>query len=155
MELAKKILIERFNQEFIIFTTLLILNIIVLCLAVIIYAKKCKTITKITKITVPIFLVFLFFLTVILIVMDINYIKDLEYVKNGEFYQIEGEFIGYAKSVSNGDDLTVTQSWPIIKENTTNQTLSINAFNSNQNIKIGESYTIIYLPNTKLATIVQ
>ena len=155
MELAKKNLIERFNQEFIIFTILLILMVIALCLTVILYAKKYKTITKKTKISVPILLAFLIFLTFILMVIDIKYIKDLEYVKTGEFYQIEGEFIGYAKSVSNGDDLTVTQSWPIMKENATNKTVSLNAFNSNQNIEIGESYTIIYLPNTKLATIVQ
>ena len=155
MELAKKILIERFNQEFIMFTILLILMVIALCLTVILYAKKYKALTKGTKIAVPILLVFLIFLTSILIVTDIKYIKDLEYVKKREFYQIEGNFIGYAKSVSNGDDLTVTQSWPIIKENATNKTVSLNAFNSNQNIKIGESYTIIYLPNTKLATIVQ
>ena len=155
MELARKNLIERFNQEFIIFTILLILMVIVSCLTVILYTKQYKTIKKETKIVVPVLFVFLIFLTYNLMVMDIKYIKDLEYVKTGEFYQIEGEFIGYAKSVSNGDDLTVTQSWPIIKENATNKTVSLNAFNSNQNIEIGASYTIIYLPNTKLATIVQ
>ena len=155
MELAKKNLIERFNQEFIIFTILLILMVITLCLTVILYAKKYKTIKKETKIAVSILLVFLIFLTFVLMVIDIKYIKDLEYVKKGEFYQIKGEFIGYAKSVSNGDDLTVIQSWPIIKENGTNKTVSLNAFNSNQNIDTGESCIIIYLPNTKLATIVQ
>jgi hypothetical protein len=58
MELAKKNLIERFDQEFIIFTILLILMVITLCLTVVLYAKKYKTITKKAKIAVPILLVF-------------------------------------------------------------------------------------------------
>ena len=155
MELAKKNLIERFNQELIIFTILLILMVIALCLTVILYAKKYKTITKEAKIAVPILLVFLIFLTSILIVIDIRYIKDLEYVKKSEFYQIEGEFIGYAKSISNGDDLTVTQSWPIIKNSINSETVSLNILNSDQNLEMGEHYTIIYLPNTKIAKVVQ
>ena len=129
--------------------------VIALCLTVILYAKKYKTLTKGTKIAVPILLVFLIFLTSILIATNIKYIKDLEYVKKGDFYQIEGDFIGYAKSVSNGDELTVTQSWPIIKSSINNETVSLNILINDQNLEMGEHYTIIYLPNTKIAKVVQ
>ena len=103
----------------------------------------------------PILVVFLIFLSLILAKVEIAYIKDLEHVKNSKFCQVQGELIGYAKSFSDGDDLNVTYSWPIIKENSSNESVSLNILNSDQRLEIGKEYTVIYLPNTKLAEIVQ
>lgn len=155
MELAKKSLLERFSQEFIAFSILFAFMVIVLCLIVTVYVKKYRIIRTQTKIIISIVVIILIFLVVVLALLEIRYIKDLKYIKNAEIMQIEGEVVGFAKSVSNGDDLTVTQSWPIIKDSKTDQTVTLNVLNSDQKLEKGKQYTIIYLPNTKLAEIVQ
>ena len=125
-----------------------------LALAVILYVIRCKSRPKWGKIAVPIALAFYVVLIAIVCAITVRYAKDLKYVQQHEYLQIEGTAIGYAKSTST-DELTVHHSWPIFKDDVTQKEMSLNILNSDQRIKIGEHYTVIYLPNTKLAEIVE
>ena len=154
MELAKKSLLAQLNQGLIAFCVLLVLALIILVLVVILYIRKYKLMQKWIRIATPIALAFYIALTATIGVLAVRYAKDLKYIRHQEFLQIEGTLIGYAKS-SSTDELTVHHSWPIFKDDATQKNLSLSVLNSEQRLEIGEHYVVIYLPNTKLAEIVE
>ena len=154
MEFAKKSLLEQLNQGFIALAVLFVLMLIVFVLVVILYIRKYKLMQRWIKIAVPIVLALYIALTATTGVMTVRYAKDLKYIRHQEYLQIEGELIGYAKR-SSTDELTVHYSWPIFKDDTTQNTISLNVLNSGQRLEIGKHYAVIYLPNTKLAEIVE
>ena len=155
MDLAKQILTERFYQEFIAFSILSVLAVLVACLIIFLYITRYKRMKK--GLRAFLFGAILAFLLLVAAVgvLETRYIRDLQYVQNGDFCYVEGELIGYAKSSTSGDEVTVTRSWPIIKDDANGQTVSLNILHSEERTNVGERYAVIYLPNTKVAEIVQ
>ena len=79
---------------------------------------------------------------------------DREYLKSNEPICIEGELIDFANA-SSDEGGEVTRYSPIIRICETDEKITLNITNSEERMKIGETYEIIYLPNTKLGEIIE
>ncbi|MDD4000038.1 MAG: hypothetical protein PHX62_03995 [Bacilli bacterium] len=79
----------------------------------------------------------------------IKYSKDFKAVKNGQFEEVTGTIIKFAKN-QDPDSGRQINCIPIIKISNSDETirLKINYFT-----KIGETYTFIYLKHTKMGAI--
>lgn len=153
MEIAQKNLFTRFYEGFWTFLIFSILLTIILISLFIFYIVKFRILKQAVKIFLPIFLLFTLGLIFMLIPLNVEHIKDLNYVKSNQTLIVEGKVIGYEKIHYNESSATVTYSYPIIKSEKTAETISLNVLHSNEKIEIGSLYTFIYLPNTKLAEI--
>lgn len=81
-------------------------------------------------------------------------LRDREYLKLNDPINIEGELIGFADA-SSDDSGEVSRYSPIIRTYETDEKITLNITNSEERMKIGETYEIIYLPNTKLGEIIE
>ena len=150
---AEKRVVDRFYQEFWIYFILtficLIITIVLLCV-VIIKFKKIKIYLKLLICGVTVLFIILdSFLTIVFS----KYAKDLNKVRNNDFVYIEGQVVGFSIS-SSSDDLTVSHSWPIVLIDENNDKVTLSVINSDTKLVLGEYYSFIYLPNTKIAEIV-
>ena len=154
MEKASKILFQRFYQEFWIILVLLILIIVLVLFLTIFFLIRIRSITKIYKSLIPIVDVFLLVFTIIFGMYFSKYYKDYVYLKSNTPIVIEGKVTGYLISVS-GDDLTVTNSWPSILILESKEEIALNVLHSDEKIQENETYVFLYLPNTKIAEVVE
>ena len=79
---------------------------------------------------------------------------DREYLKSNEPIYIAGELIDFANA-SGDESGEVTRYSPIIRIYETDEKITLNITNSEERMEIGETYEIIYLPNTKLGEIIE
>ena len=154
MEETTNNLVERFYQEFWIFLVLLILISLLTISLIIVVFIQFKKLPCWSKIGTPIISIFLLGLSFVLGIYFSRYYNDYVYLKNNTPIQIEGTVIEYSIAASN-DDLTVTKSWPIILTDGTNERISLNIVKAEKRVKINEKYIFLYLPNTKIAEIVE
>lgn len=151
---AKSILLDRFNQEYWIFLTLLLLSLITLLLVFALCLIKYNNVSRTIKIAF-IFCILLFLcITIMVGHIFSKYHRDREHLKSFDVITITGEVIDFAISTS-GDELTVTQSWPIIRINGSNEQIALGIINSEAILEKNQQYTFIYLPNTRMAEIVR
>ena len=80
----------------------------------------------------------------------IPYFKDWKYIKTGEFLIIAGKVEGY-KVINYNSDPPTTEKFPIVRSTTNNETITLNVENTEEGMK----YKFLYLPNTKLAVIME
>ena len=80
--------------------------------------------------------------------------KDIALMETTGPIVVTGELVGFAHSASTGDDVSISRYGPII-QTAEGELLELNIQHSDQRMKIGETYTLIYLPNTKYAEIVE
>ena len=82
---------------------------------------------------------------------DIYHDKKLS--DQGEFIVIEGELVGFERLVP------VNRSWhytnPMIKENGTDNTITLKIPDAEKRMEIGSTYKVVYLPNTGYAEIIE
>ena len=154
MEKVSKILLHRFYQEFWFFITIYILMIALVLFLIIIFLIRIKSMTKISKILILFTDVLLIGFAIVFGKFFSKYYDDYIYLKSNEPIEIEGKVTGYLVSVS-GDDLTVTNSWPSILILESKEVITLNIINSEMKIKENEVYIFLYLPNTKIAEVVE
>jgi hypothetical protein len=75
-------------------------------------------------------------------------------LKSNDPIEVEGELLGYTNSVS-GDDLTVTNTGPIILILESNEKITLNIIHSEEKLQKHNVYLFLYLPNTKIAEVVK
>lgn len=150
----EKTLLNRFYQEFWILLMLLIFIFILIVVLIIFYFVKIKDVNKGFKFTIPIIILFFIFLTVLLGTYFTKYYKDYVYLKTHSPMQIEGELIGYSNYIS-PDDLTVEKSWPIIMLKDGNEKVTLNIINAEKKLKENQVYIFLYLPNTRIAEVIE
>lgn len=83
------------------------------------------------------------------------YCKDIEYMNRGEFIEIEGriEEFAYKKRDLDGNGQLIQKN-PRVFVFSTQQYIVVKMDNVD-NIEIGETYKIRYLPNTKIAEVIE
>ena len=81
----------------------------------------------------------------------VNYCLDLTYVKNGKYETFTGEVIGYTYTAEGNSPKDPVLGNPIFRDTTTNEEKSFVV----GPCEVGKTYTIIYLPHTRLAEIVE
>ncbi|MBQ4511043.1 MAG: hypothetical protein II984_09975 [Clostridia bacterium] len=83
-----------------------------------------------------------------------KYYADYKYLKGNSPIQVEGIVVDYSITISDSD-LTVAKSWPVIAIDNSDEKISLNIIRSEDRLKIDEIYKFIYLPNTKIAEIIE
>ena len=102
------------------------------------------------------FLLAIFFTicTIVLFVLAVKellpYFRDWKYVKNDEFLIFIGEVEGY-KVITYSSDPPTTEKFPIVKNISNNEVVTLNVDDTKERMK----YKFAYLPNTKLAIILE
>ena len=154
MEVAQSNLLNQLNIGLAVFGIGTLLLLVILIVYAIVYINRRNKMCKQNRITLPIVWVGMLVVAVLVATLFTDYLQDWRYVKQNEFLQIEGELIGYSKH-RYIDDVTAHRSWPIFRDKNTQKELSLNILNSEQKLDIGTQYTVVYLPNTKLAEIIE
>ena len=154
MRKASEILLHRFYQEFWIFLSLLILMIVLVLFLTLFFLIRIRSMAKIYKLLIPIADVLLLVFAIAFGRYFSKYYDDYMYLKSNDPIEIEGKVTGYLSSVS-GDELTVTNSWPSILILESKKVITLNIINSEMKIKENEVYIFLYLPNTKIAEVVE
>lgn len=150
---AEKKLIERFYQEFWVFLILFSVLAMITIALIIFCLFKFKKMTIGFKIGSSIFIAMLLGLSSFFGMFFLKYYNDHVYLRTNEPIQVEGKVVDYSIATS-GDDLTVTKSWPVILIDETNEEISLNIIKSEEKLQIGGTYEFIYLPNTKIAEVI-
>jgi len=151
---VEKELLNRFYQEYWIFLVLFIFIVIVSIALIIFCFMRFKKMPSALRIITPITSVVLVTLCCFFGMIFSNYYSDYCYLKNDSPITIEGTVIGYSIA-SSSDDLTVTKSWPIINISETDEEISLNIIKAEEKLVIDEVYVFIYIPNTKIAEIIE
>jgi len=154
MEKVEKILLDRFYQEFWIFLVLLILSVLMLIILIVFGFIKFKKVGVQFRVGMLVAGVILIILSCSNSMLFSKYYKDYVYLKSNAPIQIEGKVVGYASAVS-GDDLTVTQAWPVVLIDETKEQISLNVIQAEKKLQIDQKYKFFYLPNTKIAEIIE
>ena len=149
---AKKLLLERFHQDFLTLSILFTLLIAMTVVLLIVYAVKFKRSTTRFRIGMPAFTLLLIAFTFFFGLFVSKYYRDYVYLKANDPIYIEGKVTGFSITVS--DDLTVTKSWPIVLVDETNEEIALSVVRSEEKLEIDQEYAFLYLPNTKTAEIV-
>ncbi len=152
---VEKKLLGRFYQEFWVFLILILLLIFVLAVLIVYYLIKFKKATAVFRVVIPIVEVGLTILLCMLGKVFLSYQKDYLYIKSNVPLRVEGTVIGYSVTTVSGDDLTTTKSWPIIMTKGANEKMSLNVIKAEEKLTIGQDYQFLYLPNTKIADVVE
>jgi len=142
--------IERFHQEFCIFSVLFVVTGIIAIVLAVFYPIKFHSMTKIYRIGILIVTVLMVSLCVLLGATFSKYYRDYVFLKSNDPICVTGKVTGYSRATSS-DDLTVTRSWPIILCEETKTHISLNVINSEDKLDIGQVYVFLYLPNTRIA----
>ena len=150
---AEKKLLDRFYQEFWIFLILMVAVVITTVVLITFYFMKCRGMSIKIKVGTQIICVLFVALSCFFAMFFLKYHNDYVYLKTSSPVVVEGKVIGYSRVIS-GDDLTVTKSWPIIVVDETKEELSLNVIKSEEKTQIDEVYVFVYLPNTKIAEII-
>ncbi len=80
------------------------------------------------------------------------YVSDLNYINNGDFSSLDGVVVGYNRGEAIGDIVTETRYYdPIILKDGTGERIVLKVVGT----ELNEHYTFLYLPNTKLAVIIE
>ena len=154
MDEAKKSLIKIFYQELYCGIFLCILEAIAIVFLLVLFIVKFRKLDRKIKMSIIFVILLLVALEVWAVLFTVKYVKDLDFVKSEDFIELEGEMLGFAHSWS--DDTDVYYSYPIIKINGTKNTVIIKPeYSVAKTLEIGSQYTFIYLPNTKLAELIQ
>lgn len=99
------------------------------------------------KIYLPlIFFAFLFGMFIATLISIRPFIKDWKAVKTNKFEKLTGSVIRFRK-VEQGGEPPSTEYYPIIAEMETGKEIELKI----DGLKLGETYTFLYLRNTKLA----
>ena len=152
MDEVEKVLLNRFYQEFWLCLILLVLLIITFVVLIIFYCKLFAKKTIFFKCVVPFICLFLLTFCISFGSIFSAYYKDYFHIKENNPIQIQGKVIGYSVAVS-GDDLTVRKSWPIILIEGTNEEITLNVINAEKKLQSDKIYTFLYLPNSKIAEV--
>jgi len=78
-------------------------------------------------------------------------LKDYKYLKNNSYISIMGTVIGFTKNV-NPETGTQSNTKPLIKIVPSNEEIVLHF---NEYLNVGETYKFIYLPNTKIAEVIE
>lgn len=154
MEEAKIKLIERLESCINVVSILLVLGCLVATVTLIYAFLSFSKLNKKEKIALPIAYALLICTCLFVVFWLQPMLCDREYLESNEPIYIEGELIGFADASSDEGGETTRYS-PIIRINETDEEITLNIVNSDKRMKIGETYEIIYLPNTKLAEIIE
>ena len=147
-------LLERFYQEFWLFLALFVLTGAIAIVLFIICSINLHKITKIYRIGFLAVIVLMVGLCVFSGTYFSKYYKDRIFLKSSTPICLVGKVTGYSHATSS-DDLTVTRSWPIILNEETKTQIFLNVINSEEKLVIGQVYEFLYLPNTRIAEIVE
>lgn len=150
---AEKNLLDRFYQEFWIILIIFVFAAITTIALTIFCLAKFNKMTIELKIGVPIICVLFIVFSLLFAMIFSKYYNDYVYLKANPPIEVKGKVIGYSNKIS-GDELTVTKSWPIILVDETNEELSLSIINSEEKTRMNEVYVFLYLPNTKIAEII-
>ena len=150
---AEKNLLDRFYQEFWIILIIFVFAAITTIALTIFCLAKFNKMTIELKIGAPIICVLFIVFSVLFAMIFSKYYNDYVYLKANPPIEVKGKVIGYSNKIS-GDELTVTKSWPIILVDETNEELSLSVINSEEKTRMNEVYVFLYLPNTKIAEII-
>jgi amino acid transporter len=150
---VEKVLLDRFYQEFWIFLILFVLTMIITAALIIFYPIKFSKMAKRFKIAIPIVSLLLVALCFFSGKLFTKYHDDYVFLATNTPIHITGKVIGYSNVVSH-DDLTVTRSWPILLVSETDNPISLNIIDSEEKLVIGQVYDFLYLPNTRIAELV-
>lgn len=150
---TERVLLERFYQEFWLFLALFVLTGTIAIVLFIICSINLRKITKIYKIGLLAVIVLMVGLCVFSGVSFSKYYEDRIFLKSSTPVCLVGKVTGYSRATSS-DDLTVTRSWPIILNEENKTQISLNVINSEEKLVIGQVYEFLYLPNTRIAEIV-
>ena len=78
-------------------------------------------------------------------------LKDYKYLKNNSYISIMGTVTGFSKNI-NPETGTQSNTAPVIKIVPSNEEIVLDV---NEYLNVGETYKIIYLPNTKIAKVIE
>ncbi len=156
MEEAKNRLMEDVYQGICLgslFVILLFLCIVVLIIITFVCFSKFDIYGKIALPIICVGLIILLCLLTYLVHLEY---KDYEYWQsNGGPIYIEGELIGFENEYWDEAGMETHKYNPIIRISGTNEEITLRIHHSEKRMKIGETYEIVYLPNTKNAEIIE
>ena len=155
MEEARNRLIERFEFTNNTFHLLLIALLLVTIIAILYTLFGFSKFNKNEKMGLPIMCIFAVAIFLLFSFLTHPMRKDNEYLKCSEPIYIEGELIGFADEWVDETGISSRKYSPIIRINGTDEEITLNITNSEEKMKIGETYEILYLPNTKIAEIIE
>ena len=145
---------ERLFQSFRIGFWLHLTFVVILCVVIIIlFAFKGKISADTEHNGKLVFWIGLCLLIIVLVIVSVrfvNYCLDITYVKNGNYETFVGEVIGYTYIAEGNSPQDPILGHPIFRDIATNEEKRFIV----GPCEIGEIYTIIYLPHTKLAEII-
>lgn len=104
--------------------------------------------------------ILLYFIIFIFLLIDLSfafrlslYVKDYEAVNRGEFEYITATVIDYGRAVSVGGDIAVDTHYhyPIVKDIDSDYLIKLDCIGT----ELSETYTFIYLKNSRVALIVE
>lgn len=159
MHEAESRLIDRYYEELwlwiICFGVAIILTVIVFCLMLGTVLKSQKN---------NHFLRTLFVFVAVLLVVSVGAgaagtmvhlkMKDYDFVKNRKFAIVQGEVVGFAYHTSSSDGIVFHKAGPIV-EDAEGQQIQLNLLHGQERVHINFEYVFVYLPNTKMAEIVE
>ena len=151
---AEKNLLDRFYQEFWMVLVITLLLMVIFITLTIFYFIKVKKLSILLKIITPITCALLVLFSLLFGNFFMKYYADYKYLKGNSPIQVEGIVVDYSITISDSD-LTVAKSWPVIAIDNSDEKISLNIIRSEDRLKIDEIYKFIYLPNTKIAEIIE